>query len=280
MKKWYAVIGDPISHSLSPQMHSKWFEDMNVNATYIPIHVSKDQLQEAVKSLKLLGASGWNVTLPHKETIIPLLDHLSESAEWMGAVNTVVVEQDGSLTGHNTDGEGFVNSLEKNIGTQLKEAKILIVGAGGAARGIAFALKAAGYVNISCTNRTLQTAETLMQDIGGKQALSILSAEEKLNDFRIIIQTTPLGMKSTEDTLPISMDLLNPSAIVADIVYNPLLTPFLLHAEKKGATIVNGLGMFVHQGALSFNKWTNEQPDTEQTVKELTRILGGPYVNR
>lgn len=280
MKKWYAVIGDPISHSLSPLMHSKWFDEFDVDASYIPIQVTKNELHQAVKALRLLGASGWNVTIPHKETIIPLLDHLSESAKWMRAVNTVVVENDGSLTGHNTDGDGFVNSLEEAIGTQFKETQVLIVGAGGAARGIAFALKAAGYVNISCANRTLPKAEALMQDIGGKQALSILSAEKKLFDFRVIIQTTPLGMKSTEDSFPISLELLNPSAIVADIVYNPLLTPFLLHAEKKGATVVNGLGMFVHQGALSFKKWTKEQPDTVLTVKELTRILGGPYVNR
>ncbi|MET1014103.1 MAG: shikimate dehydrogenase [Paenisporosarcina sp.] len=280
MKKWYAVIGDPISHSLSPQMHSKWFEALNMNATYIPIHVPKEQLHQSINALRLLGVSGWNVTIPHKETIIPLLDRLSESAKWMGAVNTVVVEKDGTLTGHNTDGEGFVSSLEEMVGHHLKELQVLIIGAGGAARGIAFSLKAAGYESISFTNRTLTTAEKLVKEVGGYKALTIQSAEESLNDFQLIIQTTPLGMKSAENILPISLDLLNPSAIVADIVYNPLLTPFLLQAEKKGAKIVNGLGMFVHQGALSFKMWTTEQPDTEQTVEELTRILGGPYVNR
>ncbi|HLG26838.1 MAG TPA: shikimate dehydrogenase, partial [Paenisporosarcina sp.] len=125
MKKWYAVIGDPISHSMSPSMHSQWFSDLTIDATYIPVHVKKENLAEAVESLKSLGASGWNVTIPHKEAILPLLDQIDSSAEQMGAVNTVVVEANGTLTGYNTDGIGFVNSLEEAMGTNLKELSIL-----------------------------------------------------------------------------------------------------------------------------------------------------------
>ncbi len=280
MKKWYAVIGDPISHSMSPIMHTAWFAEQGLDASYIPIQVKKEKLEQAVLSLKLLGASGWNVTLPHKEAIIPYLDHLDESAEWMGAVNTVVVEEDGSLTGYNTDGAGFVQSLEEVIGSCYKHSSILVIGAGGAARGISFALKANGYTNISCANRTFASAKKLMHDINGTQAYSLDEAENLIETFQILIQTTSAGMKNSAIDSPLSLKSLKPSAIVADIVYNPLLTPFLIEAKEKRAKIVTGLGMFVHQGSLSFLKWTTRQANTEQMIKDLEQLLGGPHVNK
>ncbi|WP_075618147.1 shikimate dehydrogenase [Paenisporosarcina indica] len=280
MKKWYAVIGDPISHSMSPRMHCQWFSDLEIDATYIPVYVKKENLYDTVQSLKLLGASGWNITIPHKEAILPLLDHIDASAERMGAVNTVVVEDDGSLTGYNTDGIGFVNSLEEAMGSHLKDAPILLIGAGGAARGIAFALKNSGYTNISCSNRTVTSAERLIGDINGQRALSLEQAEDELSDFHVIIQTTPAGMITAQLDKPMSLKNLTSSAIVADIVYNPLLTPFLAEAKDRGARCLNGVGMFVHQGAYSFEKWTNRKPDTKQMIEQVEQILGGPHVNR
>lgn len=280
MKKWYAVIGDPISHSMSPSMHGQWFSDLEIDATYIPVNVKKENLREAVQSLKLLGASGWNVTIPHKESVLPLLDLIDSTAERMGAVNTVVVEEDGSLTGYNTDGIGFVNSLEEATGSHDKDAPILLIGAGGAARGIAFALNTTGYTNISCTNRTVSNAQRLIDDIDGRRALSLEEAEAELSGYRIIIQTTPAGMVSAQMDKPISLENLTTSAIVADIVYNPLLTPFLAEAKDRGARCLNGVGMFVHQGAYSFEKWTKRKPDTKQMIEQVERILGGPHVNR
>ncbi|WP_017380168.1 shikimate dehydrogenase [Paenisporosarcina sp. TG-14] len=280
MKKWYAVIGDPISHSMSPSMHSKWFSDLTIDSTYIPVQVKKEKLADAVHSLKSLGASGWNVTIPHKEAILPFLDQIDSSAELMGAVNTVVVEEDGTLTGYNTDGIGFVNSLEEAMGLNLKELPILIIGAGGAARGIAFALKEQGYVNLSCANRSFSNAQRLIADLKSGRALSLEQAEVELADFKIIIQTTPAGMITTNVDMPLSLKNVTSSAIVADIVYNPLLTPFLVEAKDRGARCLNGVGMFVHQGALSFQKWTNRKPDTKQTIEQVQQILGGPHVNR
>lgn len=280
MKKWYAVIGDPISHSMSPSMHSQWFSDLTIDATYIPVHVKKENLAEAVESLKSLGASGWNVTIPHKEAILPLLDQMDSSAEQMGAVNTVVVEANGTLTGYNTDGSGFVNSLEEAMGTNLKELSILIIGAGGAARGIAFALKEQGYVNLVCANRSLSNAQRLIADLKSGHALSLDQAEAQLADFQVIIQTTPAGMITSNVDMPLSLKNVTSSAIVADIVYNPLLTPFLAEAKDRGARCLNGVGMFVHQGALSFQKWTNRKPDTKQTIEQVEQLLGGPHVNR
>jgi len=281
VKKWYAVIGDPISHSMSPFMHTKWFAEQGLDASYIPIQVKKEQLVRAISSLRVLGASGWNVTIPHKEAIIPYLDHLDESARSMGAVNTVVVEDDGSLTGYNTDGAGFVQSLEEEIGVLLKQqSPILIIGAGGAARGISFALKSHGYTNISCANRTFESAEKLIHDIKGTKAYTLEEAENLMGSFQILIQTTSAGMKNSSIATPLSLKFLKPSAIVADIVYNPLLTPFLLEAKEQRARTVTGLGMFVHQGSLSFQKWTTHRPNTERMMKELERLLGGQHVNR
>ena len=273
MKKWFAVIGDPIAHSKSPSMHNSWFYDLNIDATYIPIHVSHMDLEKAVGSLKTLGASGWNVTIPHKQTIIPFLDELDPLAEKMGAVNTVVRLSDGKLKGYNTDGPGFVNSLEEVIGKDNRNKKVLVIGAGGAARGIAFALNQYGYHNLTITNRTFSKAKEMVNEIGEGQAMSIEEAESSLNQFDILIQTTSAGLSNGEFQMPLSIEKLQEGAIVADIVYNPLMTPFLLEAKKKKAKIINGLGMFVHQGAIAFQHWLGHYPNTNLMIKRLTDDL-------
>lgn len=269
MKRWFAVIGDPIAHSKSPAMHNGWFDELNIDATYIPIHVKSEQLEQAIASLKTLGASGWNVTIPHKQAIIPFLDELDEMAEKMGAVNTVVRTADGKLKGYNTDGPGFVHSLEEAVGDGQKEKSVLLIGAGGAARGIAFALQFYGYRNLTITNRTVAKAEEIIHELGEGQALSLADAEQRLDEFGIIIQCTSAGLANGEFSLPLSLEKLQQGTIVADIVYNPLMTPFLLEAQKKDAIVVTGLGMFVHQGAIAFNHWLGQYPNTEHTTKKL-----------
>lgn len=273
MKKWFAVLGDPIEHSKSPFMHNQWFNELNVDATYIPIHVKKEDLKQAVASLKLLGASGWNVTIPHKEAIIPYLDEIDETAKRMGAVNTVVRQADGKLKGYNTDGSGFVRSLEEKVGDGHKDKEVLLIGAGGASRGIAFALKDFGYNNITIANRTVEKAEKLIDELGTGTACSLKDAEENLSKFGIVIQATSSGLAGSEFQLPIQLDSLKEQTIVADIVYNPLMTPFLLEAEKKQATVVTGLGMFVHQGAIAFNYWLGTYPNTKNMMDILTKQL-------
>lgn len=275
MKKWYAVIGDPISHSLSPFMHDTWFRDNGIDASFIPVHVEPSKLKEAVESLKLLGASGFNVTLPHKQAIIPLLGGIDDTASVMDAVNTAVLSGKG-FSGSNTDGDGFVESLKtKNPG---HEAKILLVGAGGAARGITFALHRGGFTDITITNRTYRRAEELASE-SSSRAMVKTEAEENLGDFDIIIQTTSVGLAENE-ALPISLKNVKPGALAADIVYNPIDTPFLKAAEEKGCETLNGVGMFVFQGALAFEKWTGIQPDTEKMIQMITEKLGGNHVNR
>ena len=275
MKKWFAVIGDPIAQSKSPDMHQAWYEEMGVDAAYIPVHVKPENLEQAVASFKLLGASGWNVTIPHKQTIIPFLDELDELAKKMGAVNTVVRDSDGKLKGYNTDGPGFVRSLEEAIGTEHCNEALLLIGAGGAARGIAFALQQAGYRNITIANRTLANAQAIVEKMGIGQAVTMAQAEEKLDAYKIFVQTTPAGMSTGNFDLPFSLEKFPEEAIAADIVYNPLMTPFLLAAEQKGAKIVNGLGMFVHQGATAYEHWLGSYPNTNGTIARLTEQLGG-----
>jgi shikimate dehydrogenase len=275
MKKWYAVIGDPIAQSMSPGMHETWFTDNKVDATYIPIHVTTDKLREAVEGLKNLGCSGWNVTVPHKSAIIPFLNQLDSSAEQMNAVNTVHVLEDGTLVGSNTDGKGFVRSLEEAYGAQCKDKKVLIIGAGGAARGIAFALHSAGYGPIFFTNRTLEKAEQLATDLSNSIVLSVAEAELSLSEFGLIVQTTSVGMNFAQKGMPLNPENVSEGTVVADIIYNPLETEFLAKARKKGASTLNGVGMFVHQGALAFETWTEVRPETGFMIDKITTTLGG-----
>lgn len=273
MKKWFAVIGDPIKHSKSPDMHSFWYEQLGTDASYIPLHVARENLSEAINSLKVLGASGWNVTIPHKEAIIPYLDEIDPLAAKMGAVNTVVRLADGRLKGYNTDGAGFVRSLEEVVGKGNRQAPVLIIGAGGAARGISFALAAIGYNNITIANRTIEKAQTIVSELGSGQAITLQQAEQTLENYKIFIQTTPAGLDHSQFALPFSLEKLPKQAIAADIVYNPLMTPFLQAAEQKGACIVNGLGMFVHQGAIAFEHWLGVYPPVEQITEHLKKQL-------
>ncbi|WP_186668665.1 shikimate dehydrogenase [Sporosarcina sp. BP05] len=275
MKKWYAVIGDPIKQSMSPGMHEAWFNEESIDASYIPIHVTADRLREAVEGLKNLGCSGWNVTVPHKSAIIPFLNQLDPSARQMNAVNTVHVLEDGTLVGSNTDGKGFVRSLEEAYGEQCKDKKVLVIGAGGAARGIAFALQSAGYGPIFFTNRTLEKAIQLADDLSNSAVLSVSDAELSLSEFGLIVQTTSVGMNFSQLGMPLNPGNVSEGTVVADIIYNPLETEFLSESRKRGAHTLNGVGMFVHQGALAFETWTEVRPETGFMIDKITTTLGG-----
>ncbi|MBD7983089.1 shikimate dehydrogenase [Sporosarcina sp. Sa2YVA2] len=275
MKKWYAVIGDPIRQSMSPAMHDAWFSENNIDASYIPVHVTPENLESAVKSLKSLGCSGWNVTVPHKSAIIPFLDKINDSAKKMNAVNTVKVLDDGTLFGMNTDGRGFVQSLEEMFGKRKSDSAVLVIGAGGAASGIAYALKEACYGPLTFTNRTIEKAHRLSEDIEGSRTIPIGQAEAEISKFNLIVQTTTVGMNHAQSGMPLSPALLSDGSIVADIIYNPLQTEFLKAAKESGGLTMNGIGMFVHQGALAFELWTGIYPDTEKMIRSISTKLGG-----
>ncbi|NRD75909.1 shikimate dehydrogenase [Bacillus sp. BRMEA1] len=276
MKKLFAVIGDPIAHSMSPVMHNDLFSLYNIDAHYLPFQVKNDDLQAAVNGLRAIGVGGFNVTVPHKSNIIPFLDGIDELAENIGAVNTVVNEG-GKLIGYNTDGPGFLKGLMTQIPT-IEGKKILVIGAGGAARAIYFTLAKENPRGIDIANRTVDKASDLIQSCPYpvvSNAYSLLEAENHLADYDLIIQTTLIGMSPKTAEQPIELTNLMQQALVCDIIYNPLETQFLQDAKRKGASIQNGIDMFVFQGALAFEKWTGIFPDVIRMRDNILTQLGG-----
>lgn len=276
MKKLFAVLGDPIAHSMSPSMHNDLFDYYHMDAVYVPAHVRAENLEDAVKGLKALGVAGFNVTVPHKSAIIPFLDEVDELALSIGAVNTVVNEN-GKLVGYNTDGSGFIKALERNV-SAVSNRRILIIGAGGAARAIYFSLAQHQPAVIDIANRTLEKAKMLVQDCPfpvRSTALSIKDASEHIDNYDLIVQTTKVGMYPKVQEQPIKLDSLQKQAHVCDIIYNPLHTQFLQEAKQMGATIQNGVDMLVFQGALAFEKWTGVFPDIQRMHDHVLKLLGG-----
>jgi len=240
-------------------MHQAAFRDLGIAAEYTAVHVKEDQLADWVKQFCLQGGNGFSVTIPHKQAILQYLDEIDPLAARIGAVNAVLYDE-GVLSGFNTDGLGFVQGINQ---FQLeREVNVLMIGAGGAARGIYYALLEAGYNNIVMANRTVEKAKEMTD-----HAISIQEAEEQLGDFQLVIQTTSVGMIDNE--LPLQLNKLRSETVVCDIIYNPLKTKFLEVAEQKGAVIQNGLEMFARQGACAFEIWTGQAPNIELMKKAV-----------
>lgn len=277
MGNLYGLIGCPVEHSMSPAIHNDAFKEKNIDGHYHAFHVEPDKLKESVDALKILGVKGFNVTIPHKISIIPYLDDLHETAKIAGAVNTVVNEN-GRLIGHNTDGNGYVESLREIVKKPVSDHKILIIGAGGASRGIYLALTHQGCQEIDICNRTITKAEELIHECpfpNNCKALTIQEAEERIEEYDIMIQTTAVGLHPYVDQKPLSLRNAKKSAIVSDIIYNPIHTALLKEAEDLGLTVHTGVGMFVHQAALAFELWTKQAPSIEKMTKIVYDKLGG-----
>ncbi len=277
MNQIFGVIGYPIAHSMSPDMHNDSFKHLGIQATYLPFAVRPEDLQDAIKGMKAIGIQGFNVTIPHKTNIMPFLDKIDSLAAEIGAINTVKLEG-GEYVGYNTDGLGFVKGIKEQLQSSLADQKVLIVGAGGAARGIYYSLLQEGARHVDIANRTISKGEQL---IAGKTSetksvvFSIAEAEKILSEYTLIINTTSIGMHPNINESPLSLKNMKPLALVSDIIYNPLQTKLLKEAANKGALIQNGIPMFVHQGALAFQLWTGKQPDTERMRKIVLTKLGG-----
>jgi shikimate dehydrogenase len=252
------LYGHPVEHTLSPLMHNAAFEHLGLDYCYLPFSVHPDSLKNAVEAIRALNLAGVNVTIPHKESVIPYLDSVNEEALFIGAVNTIV-NQDGRLTGYNTDGRGFMRSLaENNVSPEGK--KILIAGAGGASRAIAYYLsKEADKLYLFDIDK--MKLEKLSSDLSGiRDNINILNNAAELEAFDVLINATPLGLKST-DPLPFDISFLSPEQTVCDLIYKK--TSLLSLAAQKGCKTIDGLGMLLWQGVLAFELWTRTAPPVE-----------------
>ena len=256
-----AIIGDPVEHSLSPAMHNAAFRKLGLNLVYLAFKVTKNELKDAISGARSLGLRGLNVTMPHKNAVIKYLDEIDSKAKAIGAVNTILNNQ-GKLIGYNTDGNGAMIALKEN-GIYPEEKKMLILGAGGAAKAIAF--QAAQEVEeLVILNRTSEKAEQLAELLckkfgkkvkGVKLSAEVLKEEMKTTD--ILVNATSVGMHPDVNRSPVPSDLLRRDLCVMDIIYNPLETKLVKDAKSVGAKVVLGLEMLLYQGAVAFEIWTN-----------------------
>lgn len=252
------LYGYPVEHTLSPLMHNAAFEHLGLDYCYLPFSVHPDSLKNATEAIRALNLAGVNVTIPHKETVIPYLDKVNEEALFIGAVNTIV-NQEGTLTGYNTDGRGFMRSLaENNVSPDSK--KILITGAGGASRAIGYYLsqKAEKLYLFDIDKMKLEKLASDLSEI--RDNISVLNDTTELSRFDILINATPLGLKTT-DPAPFDVSVLSPHQTVCDLIYKN--TPLLSQAAQKGCKTINGLGMLLWQGVFAFELWTKTSPPVE-----------------
>ncbi|MBA7647473.1 Shikimate dehydrogenase (NADP(+)) [subsurface metagenome] len=275
--KIVGLIGYPIGHTLSPAMHNRAFEYLDLNYIYLPFPVEKNNLKGALRALPALGIVGVNVTLPYKEKVREYLDEVTEEAELTRAVNTILV-RDNRLIGYNTDGEGFITSLKKGAGVDPKGKKVVIIGAGGAGRAVSIQLAKEGVKGIDLFDIIFDKAQDLASHIEKNipeakvTALKEEGLEKEIKEADILINATPVGIKP-DDLPPIDPKLLHPNLLVYDLIYNPSKTRLLSEAEEIGAKTLNGMGMLLYQGALAFTIWTGREAPIEVMARALEEEL-------
>ncbi len=259
------LIGNPVKHSKSPLMHNTMFDKLDLKYQYLAFNVCRNDLEKAINGIKALNMKGANITIPHKVDVMKFLDEVSDEAGQIGAVNTIV-NDDGKLIGYNTDGEGYVRSLIEETAIDLKNKSVMLLGAGGAARAIGYTLSKQNIDSIIVINRSIEKAndlKVLLEKHTSTKIAEIADIRKYINNVDIIINTTSIGLYPSVDLSLIDREWIKPSHLVSDVIYNPLATKLLVDANEKGARIHNGLGMFVYQGAIAFEKWTGIFPDTE-----------------
>ena len=263
------VIGHPIAHSRSPALHGFWLRRYGVKGHYIPMDVAPADLETTLRHLPKIGFVGLNVTLPHKEAILKIADVISDRAALIGAANTLIFRKDGKIHADNTDGAGFVANLRQNAPHWAPAAgPAAVFGAGGAARAVVAALIEVGVPEIRIANRSRPRAEALRADFGAKLVVyDWVQAANMLEGAATVINTTSLGMAGKPE-FRVPLDALEPGAVVNDLVYNPLKTAFLAEAEERGATIVDGLGMLLHQAAPGFERWFGPTPAVDEATRQ------------
>jgi shikimate dehydrogenase len=284
--KLAGIMGWPVGHSRSPSIHNYWIKQHELNGAYVYLPVNPanpDDLKAALKGLSVMGFAGCNLTLPHKVMALPMVDRLDATAKRMGAINTIVVEADGSLSGYNNDGYGYIQSLlVAKPDWQADAGPALIMGAGGAARAVLVSLAEKGVKDIRICNRTESHAHDLVaafkddfaQNLGTKlTAVPWEQRHQSLADVALLVNTTSQGMGSNP-ALDIHLDLLPTTALVSDVVYIPMETPLLKAAQARGNPTAGGLGMLLHQARPAFHKWFGVLPEV---TPELVKIVEATF---
>ncbi|HDS45393.1 MAG TPA: shikimate dehydrogenase [Methanomicrobia archaeon] len=279
MKQVYGILGDPVAHSLSPVMQNAAFKQLGMDAVYLAFRVPREELEGAIRGAKSLGIAGLNVTIPLKEDALLFVEP-DEFARQIGAINTIDFST-GTPMGYNTDGPGVIRALQERVG-DLAGKRVLIIGAGGAARAIAFALDREGAF-VTLANRTVARAAQLAARLTNAHAIGLgaeLKAQLKATD--IMINATSIGMHPRVEETPVTADMLTPELVVFDIVYNPIETKLLADARRAGVhTLITGVKMLVYQGAAAFRIWTKREPPLdvmEQAV--LDALQHGLWTSR
>ncbi|MBF0158180.1 MAG: shikimate dehydrogenase [Magnetococcales bacterium] len=274
-----AVLGDPVAHSLSPAMHNFALSQLGLNYCYLPFPVQAAQLRQAVDGLVAQKARGFNATIPHKEALFHLVDRLDEGARAIGAVNTVVIDDEGTTTGYNSDSYGFVTALEQRFPGTVAGCSAVIIGAGGATKAVVMALLMGGAAQITIANRTLSRSEALLQQLSqttaGRaatlcQVVALAPEQLPLERCTLLINSSSVGMRG-EPITAVDVNRLPDQAVVYDLIYRPAVTPLLAQASARGLRTFNGLGMLIHQGARAFQLWTGAEMPVAAVTDYLIR---------
>ncbi|QEW22876.1 Shikimate dehydrogenase [Marinibacterium anthonyi] len=262
------VMGSPIAHSKSPRLFAHWMRTYGVPGHYIPMDVAHGDVAQVLKTLPKMGFVGLNVTIPHKETVLGLADLVTDRATLIGAANTLIFRPDGTIHADNTDGYGFLENLRTGAPDwDPKAGPAVVFGAGGASRAVVSALADAGVDQILLTNRTRVRAEKLKEDFGQRvQVVDWVQAGNVVDGAGLVANTTSLGMVGKPD-LRVPLDGLRPGTVVTDLVYAPLKTRLLQTAEAAGCTVVDGLGMLLHQAVPGFERWFGPRPAVDDATR-------------
>ena len=269
MKKKFGIIGNPIKHSLSPVLHKYWFKKYGINADYEIIEVAENELPEIIKKIKNSNYSGFNVTLPFKQKIINYIDKVVNDAELTGSVNTVLLENNETMIGENTDVYGLQAAYLKEIENSSNK-KALVIGAGGVSPSVILSIKKSGIKNIFIANRTNEKCIFLKKKFSFLNIISWLDLETEIKNFDIIINATSLGLKNGEDFNFNFTDTKN-ELIYIDTIYNPLETKTFKYLREEGRRVFNGLDMFIYQGQKSFYLWNKINPEIDDQLVELLK---------
>ncbi len=267
------VAGWPITHSRSPRLHNFWLREYGIDGAYLPLAIAPENFEQAIRALPKLGFAGCNVTMPHKEAALRTVDRVDLAARRIGAVNTIVVAEDGGLDGSNTDAFGFIQALYQGAPKlAVSKGPAILIGAGGAAKAIAVALLDAGAPELVILNRTEARAQDLAQSLSDSLDGNIVvgnwaKRSAQLANANVVVNSTNLGMQG-QPPLDLALDDLAHGAVVMDAVYTPLLTPLLAAAQARGNSVVDGLGMLLHQARPGFTAWFGREPVVSPTLRD------------